>query len=101
MRSEGEYDTNKPLKLTHQFDRWKTITFDDYTLRPLQRDIIVNGKLVYDLPKLKEIKAYAEKELDSFWDEYKRLDSPHLYKVDLSDELYALKSDMLAKIRSK
>ncbi|MBO7187407.1 MAG: nicotinate phosphoribosyltransferase [Clostridia bacterium] len=101
LRSEGEYDTNKPLKLTHQFDRWKTITFDDYTLRPLQRDIIVNGKLVYDLPKLKEIKAYAEKELDSFWDEYKRLDSPHLYKVDLSDELYALKSDMLAKIRSK
>ena len=101
LREEGEYDTSKPLVLTHPFERWKTITFEDYTLRKLQEDIIINGELVYKKPTLKEIKAYAEKELESFWDEYKRLDNPHLYKVDLSDALYDLKTEMLAKIRNK
>ena len=101
LREEGEYDTSKPLVLTHPFERWKTITFEDYTLRKLQEDIIINGELVYKKPTLKEVKAYAEKELESFWDEYKRLDNPHLYKVDLSDALYDLKTEMLAKIRNK
>ena len=75
------------------------IIFNDYEIRPLQETIIKDGKLVYKLPALKDIKAYAEKELATFWDEYKRLDSPHLFKVDLSDKLYELKRDMLIKIR--
>lgn len=101
LRSEKDVDTTKPLVLTHPTDRWKKIEFNDYTVRKLHCDIIKNGKLVYRLPKLKEIKKYAEKELNSFWDEYKRLDSPHLYKVDLSDELYELKRRMLVEIRGE
>ena len=64
-------------------------------------DIIKEGKLVYNLPALQDIKAYCKKELDSFWDEYKRLDKPHVYKVDLSDKLYELKNSMLDEIRSE
>jgi nicotinate phosphoribosyltransferase len=100
LRSEDSVDTTKPLVLTHPVDRWKKITFTDYELRPLQIDVIKGGKLVYKMPTLKEIKEYANKELDTFWDEYKRLDKPQLYKVDLSDELYKLKSEMLDEIRS-
>lgn len=99
LREEGSYDVNEQLVLTHPTERWKKITFTDYTLRPLQVDVIKNGKLVYNLPSLENIKAYAQKELESFWDEYKRLDKPHVYKVDLSDKLYELKKDMLDKIR--
>ena len=93
------FDTSKPLVLTHPTDRWKKIVFENYELRALQQDVIKDGKLVRPLPALKEIKAYAEKEIDSFWDEYKRLDKPHVYKVDLSDKLYELKTAMLDKIR--
>jgi len=99
LRSEPNVDVSKPLVLTHPTDRWKKIIFNDYEIRPLQETIIKDGKLVYKLPALKEIKTYAEKELSTFWDEYKRLDSPHLFKVDLSDKLYELKRDMLIKIR--
>ena len=49
--------------------------------------------------KLKEIKEYAKGEMATFWDEYLRIDSPHIYKVDLSDELLALKTSMLENIR--
>jgi len=101
LRSEDEVDTSKPLVLTHPTERWKKITFTNYTVRALQIEVIKNGKLVYDLPKLKDIKEYVKTELDSFWDEYKRLDSPHFYKVDLSDGLYELKRDMLTEIRGK
>lgn len=99
LRSEGEYDESKPLTLTHPTERWKKITFTDYTLRTLQVDVIKNGKLVYKLPELKDVKKYAQKELDSFWDEYKRIDNPHLYKVDLSEPLYELKRRLLVEIR--
>ncbi len=101
LRSEKPIDTTKPLVLTHPRERWKTITFEDYEVRELQKQIIKNGELVYNFPSLIEIKAYAESELNSFWDEYKRLDKPHLYKVDLSDELYELKTYMIEKIRKQ
>jgi len=100
LRSEKEVDTSKELVLYHPVDHWKKIAFTDYEVRYLQQEIIKDGKLVYDLPSLKEIKKYAQQEIASFWDEYKRLDKPHLYKVDLSDELYELKRDMLKKIRT-
>lgn len=101
LRNEEEYDKSKPLILTHPTERWKTITFDNYELRSLHADIVKDGKLVYDMPSLSEIKKYAERELATFWDEYKRLDKPHVYKVDLSDALYELKTAMLESIRSK
>ena len=31
----------------------------------------------------------------SFWNEYKRLLNPHIYKVDLSQKLYDLKQSLL------
>ena len=101
LRSEKPVDTSKPLVLTHPTDRWKKITFTDYRVRGLQEQIIKDGKLVYKMPTLKEIKKYCQEELESFWDEYKRLDSPHVYKVDLSDSLYELKRSMLAELRGE
>ncbi len=94
-------DFTKPLTIYHPIERWKKITFTDYTVRELPVKIIENGKLIYKLPSLKEIAEYAKKETDSFWEEYKRIDQPHIYKVDLSDGLYDLKTEMLDKIRGK
>ena len=99
LRSEQPINEEKPLTLTHPTERWKKITFTDYFVKPLQVEVIRQGKLVYDLPTLSEIKSYAKEQLNGFWDEYKRLDSPHLFKVDLSDELYELKRRMLVEIR--
>ncbi len=99
LREEADIDQTKPLVLTHPTERWKKTTYSDYTVRKLHVDVIKDGKLVYNFPSLKEVKAYAQAELESFWDEYKRLDKPHVYKVDLSDQLYDLKKSMLDKIR--
>ena len=57
--------------------------------------------MVCSLPPLKEIREYAQRELDSFWDEYKRLKNPHIYKVDLSDMLYELKQKLLSEVNGE
>ena len=53
-----------------------------------------------ELPSLAEICTYAEQEKESFWDEYKRPDNPHVYKVDLSQKLFDIKNKLISEIRS-
>ena len=100
LRGEA-FDTSKPLTIVHPVERWKKLTFEpgEYTMKELPVKVIENGKLVGTMPQLKEIVAYAKKEKETFWDEYKRIDKPHIYKVDLSDELYTLKTNMINAIR--
>jgi len=98
---EEKIDESKPLTIFHPEEIWKKTTFTDYSVKSLQKDIIKGGKLVYELPALSQIKTKAEAELDSFWEEYKRLEQPQIYKVDLSDKLYAVKDKMLKSIRGE
>ena len=93
-------DESAPLTIFHPKETWKRTTFTDYTVRPLTKQILRGGELVAPLPSLAEICAYAEREKESFWDEYKRPDNPHVYKVDLSEELFGIKSKLISEIRS-
>lgn len=95
---DGEALT-KPLVLTHETERWKTTTLDDYDVRPMLEKIFENGRQVYVSPTLKEIIEFARSEKAKFWDEYKRIDNPQIYKVNLSDGLYALKQSILKSHR--
>ena len=85
----------KPLTLTHTVERWKQTVLPDYEARCLHKRIFENGKCVYKCPTLEDTVSFSENELNRFWDEYKRLASPHIYKVDISDALYSLKLSLL------
>lgn len=85
----------KPLTLTHAIDRWKKTTFADYEARSLHKQIFKRGECVYTCPPLSASVQFSADELGRFWDEYKRLSNPHIYKVDLSDALYELKLKLL------
>lgn len=100
LRSE-KFDESKPLTIFHPIDTWKKMTFapGKYKIRELAQTVICGGELVNKMPSLDEICAYAKAEKQTFWDEYKRLDRPQLYKVDLSDGLYELKKNMINEIR--
>lgn len=96
-------DTTKDLTITHPVERWKTLTFEagKYSVKEIIYPVLKGGKLVEKLPNLKEIREFCDHEKETFWDEYKRLDQPHIYKVDLSDGLYELKTKMIKEIRKK
>lgn len=86
---EGEYT------IFDQENTWKRKTLSNYYVKPLLTKIFENGNLVYNSPSLKEIAEYSKNDLNTFWDEIKRLDNPHKYFVDLSQNLWNLKQELL------
>ena len=94
-------DTTQDLTIYHPMSRWKykVIPANTYTVRDMLVPIFKDGKLVYDLPSLEEIRAYSEKELATIWDEIKRFVYPQEYYVDLSEKLLNLKLEMLKKYK--
>lgn len=97
--ADEQIDTTKPYTLTHPVERWKSMTVTDYYVKELYVDVFVDGQLVYDSPSVMDIHNQTIDNLDKFWDEYKRLLKPHIYKVDLSNKLYELKQNIIKKER--
>ena len=81
----------------HPIYTWKRKTLTDYTAKKILVQIYDKGELVYKMPSLDEIRARADAELDTLWEETKRLDNPSEYIVDLSKKLWQLKDDLLKK----
>ena len=91
-------DETKPLTIFDPVQTYKRMTLTNFTVRELLVPVFVDGKCVYEAPDIMESRAYGKRELASMWDEYKRILNPHVYKVDLSDELYALKESLLTAL---
>ena len=91
------YDESKDLKIFDPIDTWKKLKLEGgtYTLRELLVPIFVNGICVYESPATMEIKEYCTKELNTLWDESRRLVNPQKVYVDLSKPLYNLKHALL------
>ena len=99
--ADESFDTTKPLTIFHPVETWKKKTFSNYTLKRLPVQVFDKGRRVYELPDLGSIVKYAEKAKGEFWEEYKRLINPHVYKVDLSDGLYDLKKELMGGVSTK
>lgn len=89
------FDTSKPLTVFHPEQTWKKTTFTDYELKELMVPIFKDGKLVYDMPTLKEICQREDESIASFFPEYRRVVNTQEYKVDLSQKLWDLKRELL------
>ena len=64
-------------------------------MRELLVPVFKDGQCVYNSPKVMDIRAYCMKELDTLWDESKRLVNPHEVHVDLSNKLWHMKNQLL------
>ena len=108
-KSEGDYialwderpDQLDELFMFHPVYTYINKTVKDFTARPILQQIFNNGKLVYELPKLQEIKAYKNEQIEALWDEYKRILNPEQYPVDLSQKTYDQKLASIAEIREE
>ncbi len=88
-------DESKPLTLFHPVDTWKKLNLTDFTVRPLRQTVYENGVRKLPAVPVTEHAAYFKQEYARFWEEYTRMDMPHIYKVDLSAALYDLKKKMI------
>ena len=88
------FDPSEPWKKT----RLKGGT---YTMRSLMLPIFQNGECCYRSPKVMDIREYCKQELDTLWEETKRLVNPHEVYVDLSQKLYDIKLELLDQMSEK
>lgn len=93
------FDESDPITIFDPEHTWKTQTFTNYEIRDMKEVIFKDGKRVYDLPTLNEIRLYTKSELDRLWDEMLRFEHPHKYYVDLSEKLWKIKLDLIKKMK--
>ena len=98
--AEEEYREEDELLLFDPQEPWKKtrLAGGSYRLRPLMEHIFEKGKCLYTSPKVMEIRAYCRRELDTLWDETKRLVNPNEVYVDLSQKLYDTKIRLLEEM---
>ena len=98
-----KFDTNNSLLLFDPQETWKKTLLapGSYTMRELLVPVFLNGECVYESPKVMDIQKYCKEELDTLWDESKRLVNPHTVHVDLSNELWQTKQKLLDSYHKK
>ena len=101
MLDEEIIDPEKPLTIFHPIYTWKKKTYVNYRIKELLIPIYLDGELVYKRKRTEEVRDFVKTELSTLWPEYKRIDRPQLYKVDLSEKLWKLKNDMVNAIRNE
>ncbi len=92
-------DTDHPLEIFDPEYTWKRKTLTEFEAKELLVPIFQKGELVYRSPSLSEMAAYCDEQVALQWDEVKRFDNPHNYYVDLSQNLWDLKHDLLKEKR--
>ena len=89
---------SEPYEIFDPDHTWKRKVVTDFIAKKLQVKIFENGKQVYVSPSVKEIAKYRADQVDSLWDEVKRFENPHTYYVDLSEELWNLRHELLNQL---
>ena len=80
---------------------WKRKKVSNFYAKKLRIKIFEEGKKIYDLPSIDEIKDFCRQQVSRMWDEMLRFENPQTYYVDLSTKLWTLKRDMIEELSGK
>ncbi len=89
-----------PLLLQHPSDINKNRKLERSQIsqiESLHEDIFVDGKLVYHLPTLEEIRQRRIADLERLYPGVERLVNPHSYHVSVTPKLWELKQSLIKK----
>jgi nicotinate phosphoribosyltransferase len=91
--------TMRQITLRHPSDHTKSRTLfqnDISEIEPLLVEVLREGKLVYDLPTIEEMRTRREQDVSRLDPGVKRLLNPHIYHVSLTDNLWKVKQSLVA-----
>ena len=99
-KADEEVDMAQDFRFVDPNMPWRNLKFTGCTAKPLQVKIFENGKLVYKLPSLNEIRDYVSHQLkEEIWDEEQRFVNPHRHFMDMTPDYYDLKMSLLHGFR--
>ncbi|WP_019635858.1 nicotinate phosphoribosyltransferase [Paenibacillus fonticola] len=108
-KAEGDYialeyenpQDESRLKMFHPVHTYIAKFVTDFEACELHQTIFQDGKLVYELPSLLEIRQFAADNLEVLWEEYKRLLNPAEYPVNLSQKCWDNKMRLIEEAQQK
>lgn len=92
------------LILRHPSDhtKYRILRQDDLTeIEPLLMDILRDGKLVYELPPIEEMRKRREADVERLDPGVRRIMNPHIYHVSLTQRLWDLKETLTESIKGQ
>ncbi|CAH0161646.1 Nicotinate phosphoribosyltransferase pncB2 [Peribacillus sp. Bi96] len=106
--AEGDYlamEYEKPqeqekLKMFHPVHTFLSKFVTDFDAVDLHENIFEDGRLIYELPSIDEIKAFTKKNLQVLWPEYLRALNPEEYPVDLSQDCWDNKMRNIDEVKA-
>ncbi|WP_058305936.1 nicotinate phosphoribosyltransferase [Gracilibacillus massiliensis] len=107
--SEGDYialehenpQAEERLKMFHPVHTYISKFVTNFTAKNLHKDVVLNGKINYKSPSLEEVQNYTTSNMNLLWEEYKRTMKPEEYPVDLSEECWENKMNLIRNIKKK
>lgn len=98
--ADETFDESEDLLLFDPNATWKKTRLEGgtYTMKEILVPIFKNGQCVYDPPSVMEIQKHCKEQLETMWEESRRLVNPQEVFVDLSDKLYEIKKELLNEV---
>lgn len=92
-----EFSDKEELLLFDPIATWKKtlLPAGSYEVREILQPVFQNGQCVYTEPDVMEIRKYCQEEMNTLWDETRRLVNPQEVYVDLSKKLWDMKQELL------
>lgn len=101
VKADEVVDLSQDYRFVDPEMPWRNLKFTGCTAKALQVKIFENGKLIYKLPSLQEIRDYVSHQLaEEIWDEEQRFVNPHRHFMDMTPDYYELKMGLLHGLRS-
>jgi nicotinate phosphoribosyltransferase len=89
-------DSTEPVRYIDPVKYWKNRSFENCTFKLLQQTIFQNGELVYEIPKLSDVRDYVRYQLENeIWEEEQRFENSHPHYLDMSPAMFELKMSLL------
>ena len=95
--ADEKIPTDEKLLLFDPIETWKKTILNpgEFTVKELMVPVFLDGKCVYESPSVMDIKKFCAEDMNTLWDESRRLVNPNTVHVDLSSKLWDIKTSLL------
>ena len=93
--------TMNRITLRHPSDHTKSRTLsrsEISEIEPLLVEIVRDGRVVYEMPSIEQMRARRHADIERLDPGVKRLLNPHIYHVSLTDNLWKLKQSLIESL---
>jgi nicotinate phosphoribosyltransferase len=79
---------------------WKRKRLSGFVAKDIRVQVFDSGRRVYESPSIDAIRAHCLEQIGTLWEETLRFENPQDYYVDLSQELWELRTALIERYQN-